>query len=78
MMVALTVATVQVSSIPLEQFLPFGESAGDDRLSPGLDVSSPPITLSPPFVILGRERNPLHVSQFYLTLHNSKSLSGHR
>ncbi len=52
----------KVSSIPLDQFFPFGVDVGDARLSLRDDSASPPIAVSPPFTILGRQRNFLHVS----------------
>ncbi len=60
--IALILFTASVSSIPLNQFFPLGASAGDVRLSLGDDSASPPIAVSPPFRIIGRQRNSLHVS----------------
>lgn len=54
--------TAEVSSIPLQQFFPFGVGAGDEILSLGDDDSSLPIALNPPFTILKRQRESLHVS----------------
>ena len=61
--------SIEVNCIPVEEFFPFGASAGDVVLDLGDDDYSDPIPLSPPFPLLGEHRTSLRVS--YATF-NSK------
>ena len=54
----LILSSVQVSCI---RFFPFGRAAGDEVLDLGYSGYSQPISLSPPFRILGREWTSLTV-----------------
>ena len=51
-----------VSSIPLDEFYPFGSSAGDLNIGPTVDGSSPEITLTRVFPFYGRNYFILYVS----------------
>ena len=55
--------SIEVNCIPVEEFFPFGESAGDVVLDLGDDDSSDPIPLSPPFPLLGEHRTSLRVGE---------------
>jgi hypothetical protein len=53
----------EADSIPIEEFFPFGRTAGDQvlRLGDPDDGSSVPLQLSPPYPILGVQRTSLRV-----------------
>ena len=55
--------SIEVNCIPVEEFFPFGASAGDVVLDLGDDDSSDPIPLSPPFPLLGEHRTSLRVGE---------------
>ena len=50
-----------VSTLPLENFYPFGSSSGDDAFGPTDDGSSPRISLSVPLLFFGTNFNILYV-----------------
>jgi hypothetical protein len=51
----------EADSIPIEEFFPFGSTAGDQVLSLGDDGTSVPLPLNPPYPILGVQRTSLRV-----------------
>ena len=69
----LVFCSIEVSCIPVEEFFPFGASAGDVVLDLGDDNSSDPIRLSPPFPLLGENRTSLRVGECM----NDKILAGY-
>ena len=52
----------------LDDFYPFGESAEDDEMTLGDNLSSDPLQLGVPFPYYGREESILHVSRSCLLL----------
>ena len=52
---------IEANSIPVEEFFPFGEDAGDVVIHLTDISSSDPIPLSPPFPLLGEHRTSLRV-----------------
>lgn len=62
--VVVITSSIEVSSIPLDQFFPFGQSAGDTKLTLMNDDSSLHLDVSRPFTILNRQRNSFYVSYF--------------
>ena len=62
----LVFCSIEASCIPVEEFFPFGESAGDVVLDLGDDDSSDPIPLSPPFPLLGEHRTSLRVGRIII------------
>ena len=53
--------SIKVNCIPVEEFFPFGASAGDVVLDLSDDGSSDPIPLSPPFPLLNELMTSLRV-----------------
>ena len=59
-------AIVSGSALPLEDFYPFGTSAGDNLVGPTLDGSSPQVFLSTPLLFFGATFTNLYVrTNFY-------------
>ena len=55
-----------ISGVPLDDFYSYGLDAGDSRLPPNDDGSSPPVELSQPFLFFDREHTSLFVRHSYL------------
>ena len=68
----LVFCSIEANCIPVEEFFPFGASAGDVVLDLGDDDSSDPIPLSPPFPLLGEQRTSLRVGR--INIHSNQDI----
>ena len=62
LVVTLVACSHHVMGIPLANFYPFGNTAGDNALPRTLDGPSGPITLSTPFIFFDQARELIFVS----------------
>ena len=56
-----------ISGVPLADFYPYGLDAGDSRLPPNDDESSPAVELSQPFPFFDEEHTSLFVRSFIIS-----------